>query len=128
MKFRLKPIDIINAIGVIIILYLTVRLAQTITHNYALDAERQNLKNEIALLSDQRDELTYNIQYFRTESFQEREARSKLGLQKPGENVIVLPQKSSTPAPVADTVVTKSNQKTSSNFDRWMKFLTNAGN
>lgn len=57
----------------------------------------REIQNEIAGLRDQAAALqTRNLQIadlntaFRTESFIEREARLKLGLKKPGENVVVI--------------------------------------
>lgn len=119
-RFELNLVNLLNLVGVIAIVYLVVILGQTIKRNYDLNTQITDLKSQIALLQDQKDQLSYNIQYYQTQSFQEREARAKLGLQMPGEQVVVLPRPSSTPAPVADA--TKSAKK-KSNFQQWLDFL-----
>ncbi|HEX3082264.1 MAG TPA: hypothetical protein VHQ86_03350, partial [Candidatus Saccharimonadia bacterium] len=70
---------------------------------------------------DQKDQLSYDIQYFGTDAFRDREARSKLGLQLPGENVVIIPHASTAPAPGAST--TKAAPK-KSNLQQWFDFLS----
>jgi cell division protein FtsB len=67
------------------------------------------IQSEIARLEEQARSLeTRNLQIadlntaFRTESFIEREARLKLGMKKPGENVVVIQEDGSTPGPIID--------------------------
>ncbi len=124
MKFKLNMVNLLNLVGAVVIIYLLVILGQTIKHNYDLNSQIDSLRGEITRLQDQKDELAYNIQYYKTNSFQEREARAKLGLQLPDENVVILPKPSATPAPAADT--TKLHQK-KSNFQQWLDFLSGNG-
>jgi cell division protein FtsB len=119
-RFEFTLVNFLNLVGVVAIIYLVVILGQTIKRNYDLNTQITDLKAQIALLQDQKDQLSYNIQYYQTESFQEREARAKLGLQMPGEQVVVLPRPSTAPAPSDDA--TKPTKK-KSNFQQWLDFL-----
>jgi cell division protein FtsB len=121
MKFKLTAANLINAVGVIVIVSLVFELGGTIKRNYDLNKQIEDMKQQTAILKEQRDALAYNIEYYKTDSFHEREARAKLGLQLPGEQVVALPSPSATPLPGPDAG--KSTKK-KSNFQQWMDFLT----
>jgi cell division protein FtsB len=123
-NFKFTSVNAINVVGSIIVLYLLVVLAQTVKRNYDLGRQIDDLKGQVTTLQDQKDELAYNIQYYNTDSFRDREARSKLGLQLPGENVVIVPH--DTPAPTAATT-TKPPAKARTNFQQWLDFLAGRG-
>ena len=122
MKMRrlLIKSNILNLVGVAMVVYLVVVLAQTVVHNYDLQKRIDALNSQIVTLGDQRDELTYNLQFYQTGSFQEREARAKLGLQKPGESLIILAHPSDI---VAQQTATKPKPPAKSNLAQWLDFL-----
>lgn len=120
-KFELSMVNVLNAAGAAAIIYLVVILGQTISKNYTLNKQITDLRDQIILLQDQKDTLAYNIQYYKTQSYQEREARAKLGLQMPDENVVVLPTPSVTPTPVPESPAKAAKKK--SNFAQWLDFL-----
>lgn len=106
-------------LGVIIALYIAVYLVQTVKRNYDLQQEIGGLEQQITDLRIEQDQLKYKIQYYQTESFKEKEARDKLGLQAPGESVIILPQDKQTEKQTED-----QPQKTrKSNPEQWLDFL-----
>jgi cell division protein FtsB len=120
-KFKLTGTNLLNAAGVLIVVYLVVVLGQTVKRNYDLGLQINSMKAQMGMLQDQNDELAYNIQYYKTGSYQEREARSQLGLQLPGENVVIIP--GDTPAPTA--VISPAKTTTpKSNFQQWLSFLS----
>jgi cell division protein FtsL len=118
-KIKLTGNNALNFIGTVIVIYLAVVLIQTVRHNYALGKQIDSLNAQIALLQTQKDQLAYSIQYYNTDSFRDREARSKLGLQLPGENVVIIPRPSPTPTPAPD----KPAAAKTSNFSQWLAFL-----
>jgi cell division protein FtsB len=125
-QFALTASSVINVVGGLIIIYLLVVLAQTVKHNYDLGRQIEDLRAQTVLLQDQKDSLNYSIQYYKTESFREREARSKLGLQMPGENVVIVPRATATPTPPpAETA--KRPEGPRSNFQQWLDFLGGRG-
>jgi cell division protein FtsB len=119
-KIKLNGSNALNFIGTVIVLYLVVVLIQTVQRNYTLGKQIDALNAQIALLQSQKDQLAYSIQYYNTDSFRDREARSKLGLQLPGESVVIIPKASPTPAPVASGTEASSKR---SNFSQWLAFL-----
>lgn len=55
-----------------------------------LDAEIIALNQEIKALSTQKQDFLQTIDHYNSDFFVEKEARSKLNLKKPGENVVVV--------------------------------------
>ena len=120
-KIKLNGISALNSIGLIVAIYLVVVLASTIKKNYDLGRQIDDLGSQITLLQEQKDQLSYDIQYYGTDAFRGREARSKLGLQLPGENVVIIPRPSATPAPAAAKSKAAPRK---SNLQQWFDFLT----
>ena len=119
-RFKFTGTNLINLVGAAIVVYLIVVLGQTIKRNYDLGRQIQALKAQMNVLQSQNDELSYNIQYYKTDSFRDRQARSQLGLQLPGENVVIIPNDTPAPTPTVTpvkTVVPKSN------LQQWLNFL-----
>jgi len=67
-------------------------LANGTIKNYKVDTEIQDLQTEIKSLEGQNQDFSQLINYLKSESFIEQEAKLKLGLKKPGENMVVIPQ------------------------------------
>ncbi|MFZ6015928.1 MAG: septum formation initiator family protein [Patescibacteria group bacterium] len=57
---------------------------------YTVDKEITTLEQKVKTLEGRKSELSELARKMQSEQFIEREARSKLGLQKPGEHVIIL--------------------------------------
>jgi cell division protein FtsB len=120
-RFRLTGVTLVNAVGVVIVIYLVVVLGQTVKKNYDLGLQIKSMQLQMAMIQTQNDELSYNIQYYKTNSFKDREARSQLGLQLPGENVVIIPGDNPSPTPLP-TPVKAAPQK--SNYQQWVSFLS----
>ena len=124
-KPRITPIDVLNVAGMFFALYLAAVLSQTIYYNYTLNRHIETLHGEISLLQAQQEQLKYNISYYKTDSFKDREARAKLGLQLPGEAVLILPSphQSGVPSPINGIKPVQNK----SNFGQWLDFLGGNG-
>jgi cell division protein FtsB len=123
MKFpRITGTNIVNVLGAAAVVYLVVVLGETVHRNYQLGHQIDELNAQINLLEAQKQELAYTIQYYQTDSFHERDARAKLGLQKPGEGVVIIPGDSPgpQPAPAAGDAKAAAHH---SNWQLWFDFL-----
>jgi hypothetical protein len=120
-KIKLNGINALNLVGAAVVVYLLVVLVQTVKHNYDLGRQAEDIKVQMSILQNQKEQLTYNIQYFGTDSFRDREARSKLGLQLPGENVIIIPRTKVVPTPAPRPRAVTDPQR--SNLGQWFDFL-----
>jgi cell division protein FtsB len=105
-------------LGVAAALYLGVILAQTVKQNHDLQNNVTKLEDQVSKLVAEQEELKYKVQYYQTESYKEKEARAKLGLQAPGEGVIYLPK--AQPTAAADAA---KPAKAKSNIGQWLEFL-----
>ena len=103
--------------ALLFIIYMLFIVGKTVYKNYTLNKKVSNLQNEINSLEEENNTLKNKILYYQTESFKEKEARQRLGLQKPGEEVIVL------------TPEEEQNQKQEEekpkepNYKKWWKFF-----
>ena len=99
-------------------MYLNYRVRQRVAQ---IEAETKRLKGE-----NQR--LTNLISYYQTETFSELEARSKLGLKKPGETVIAVPENADEPAEEQFRPEEESTQPESTpNYIKWWEYLFGEG-
>ncbi|MFA5076383.1 MAG: septum formation initiator family protein [Patescibacteria group bacterium] len=75
---------------VAILVFLAISLSRELSRRYYLESQVKSLKNEIVNLESQNQEFSQLVDYFQTQGFTEREARLKMGLKKPGEQVIII--------------------------------------
>jgi len=80
----------------IILIILTINLAQESYRKYQLKKEISELKLEIDRLEGNKEQLSNLMEYFKNDSYLEQEARVKLNLKKPGEKVVILSRDSVT--------------------------------
>ena len=92
--------------------------------NYALQKEVDYKKRQLQLTQLQRDNLELQKKYYQTAEYQELAVRESLGLVRPGEKVLILPENSQA-AKDADkpkTVAVTTTAQTS-NLEQWVNFL-----
>lgn len=87
MKARLLNF-LVLIIGGLIIFNLATNIVRLWSKRGIIDKERQYLE----VLKNRHAELKLQLKYVKSEEFLEKEARDKLGLGKPGEEVWVLPE------------------------------------
>lgn len=119
---EINNIVFIVAIG--IALSLIWNTVTAIEKNFELQTRVDSLADEVALLELENENLDLNNDYFNSDAYLELAARETLGLVKPGEKVLVLPDYSEleveaeTEAQQEDVAQTKV-----SNVDQWLYFL-----
>lgn len=88
-------------------------------------SEIQKVESQVQILEKRNQELRNVIAYESTSSFQEREARMKLGLQKSGEHVIIFPdtQTKQLILPRQDEIDYQPIEPQFSNPQRWFDFF-----
>ena len=116
----LRRIHLGLALGLVVTAYISYYLVGTIMHNYTLQKEISGLQVQINDLQLERDQLKYKIQYYQTDSYKEKEARAKLGLQAPGEGVVILPRSKEKPS---EANAAKTTPPRRSNLQQWFDFL-----
>lgn len=89
-KFYQSSSKLLTIAGILIIIYAAFALSRTLWQNYKMNRDITSLKKEIESLEKRRQELTNLIAYYKTESYKEKEARRRMGYQKPGEHVLIV--------------------------------------
>ncbi|MEA1909753.1 MAG: septum formation initiator family protein [Patescibacteria group bacterium] len=115
-----------SLISGIVLTYMFIITIEAVVQNYQINKEIVKLKNEIVYLQQEKTHLNHLIAYLKTESFKEKEARRKLGYQKPGEQVVALPRDSfiHTDPGVTSTENNKGNvTPTMTNPQKWFDYI-----
>ena len=105
---------------VVIFLVVLFYLAQGTVRSYKVNSEITDLENEINHLAKQNQDLGQLISYLKSDTFIEQEAKLKLGLKKPGENLVVMP--------LPDEAQTENNvsvNKETTNSAKWWAYFFN---
>ncbi len=77
-------------LGIIILIFYFFSIGKESYKNYQINKEVKNLQQEIKNLEEKKIQTKKLIQYLKTESFQEKQARLELGMKKPDEKVVIL--------------------------------------
>ena len=82
----------ITVFGLLIFVYLLLGSGKLIYENYRVHQDEKILAHEVDELEQRNLELKSLLAYYRTDSYKEKEARARLGYQRPGERVVVVPR------------------------------------
>lgn len=105
------------AAGICFLLVTIFFLVQETYKKYVINNEIRKLREEIALVEGKNKEILELINYYKTTEYKERQARSILGLAKPGEFVVALPPKEN------DTAMDGETVESASNLQRWWDYF-----
>lgn len=94
-------------------------LIQQFQKKYQVQKEISDLESEISSLQGKNKDILDVLNYFRTPEYKQRQARSVLNLQKPGEFAVALPPGEETPADDSGGL----NQNHESNLAKWWKYF-----
>lgn len=112
------------------IIYVVFLLYQSVYFNFQRSQKIKSLRKEIVMLDEKQKKIESLIAYYKTDSFQELEARRKLGLKMPGEKVISVEvkdqKKEEGPSEENNPVVNTKNPKT--NLELWIDFISGKQN
>ena len=113
----------IALIFVIFVLF-GINTLSAIQRNYGFQERVDELKKEIEIMEQENTKLELEIEYLKTDTFVEQEAREKLNLRKPGENLVILPKRPAT----SNTTIYQDKNPTGlarirKNIQDWQKFL-----
>ncbi len=91
--------------------------------NRQIEAEIINLNQQIYNLEKHNLELTELIKYFDSESYAERKARLELGLVKPGESTVIIPNSLAQNDILLPKAETEKNKSRLSNIKKWWEYF-----
>jgi len=103
----------------IILVFLIISFGKEFTRRYYLEKEVEKLEEQIAELENRNQKFTELVDYLNTEDFTEAEARLKMGLKKPGEEVMVIEY----PEGQEKEMVSENNNSDLTNPDKWWHYF-----
>ena len=123
-KLKISRQQLLMLVLCIIIAYVAVATINVIARNYQLQQRVDELRVENEILALENDQLEYEIAYYRTEAFVEKEARAKLNKKSSGESVVVfsdkIPDRHQPPEPEPEPEL---GEEVADNFQQWLYFL-----
>ena len=102
------------------IIGIGVGVGKSVLRRLEVEHEISALKTDISTLQGKNDELGRLINYFQTPEYKEREARLQRGLQKPGEQVVVIPGLGEGATAQTEALAQAGAQ---SNWQRWIDYF-----
>ncbi|PIP17478.1 MAG: hypothetical protein COY82_01780 [Parcubacteria group bacterium CG_4_10_14_0_8_um_filter_35_7] len=111
-------------VSFIIFILVVFALGKEFLQHHQINKEVIFLENEVEKSEARHKELLELVQYFNTEFFIEHEARSKLGLKKPGENVVVVPDEEENTQDRSFVSQSKDFDKVIPNFKKWWRYFS----
>lgn len=92
-RFRHSTLWLFILAGLGVVVLMSISLSHIFDKKSSVQEEVDDYEKQIADLSSTNDDLKDIIEYLKSDDFAELEARSKLGMQKPGEVVIAVTKK-----------------------------------
>ena len=125
LKNKILSSRIFIIIGICLLIFIGFSLGKETYRNYQIQKEIQALEEEITKLKENNEDLMNLIEYFKTESYQEKEARQKLGLQKEGERVVIIYEDNNLSEEIVNELSQSEEIKKEriSNLKKWWNFI-----
>ena len=129
-KFYLSRISLAIIGACVLFFLLSLSTGRQTYQAWQIDHEIQGLQEQVATLEGNKSELLNSIQRLQTTDEIDKQARAQLGLRKPGERVIVLPEDavkgfSNTRIDAAGTADTNVTPQPS-NPKKWLRYFFHA--
>lgn len=105
-------------VGVMVLVLVSSSVVKEIVRRITIQRDIKQLETDISQLEDRNNDVLALLQSLNSSSTLEKEARTKLGLQKTGETVISLGQQQVTSAPTLEQV--GSSLDTRTNIEKWL--------
>lgn len=112
--------------GIVLLGFILMRAYEEYSKKKEIQKEIKELQEEAQKVSKENSDFQERIDYFGSQSYKELEAKDKLNLQRPGENVVVIK-----PSQTKDILVKTEEQKprempaadARSNLEKWWDYF-----
>ena len=106
-----------------IVVFFGMHVGKEIFKRKAVEQEVVRLEAEISKLENKSDDLSKLLEYAKTDSFVEIQAREKLNLAKQGESVVVIPEVDAVSGEVDKELAGNSKVLGESNIKLWWEYF-----
>jgi len=111
---------------ILVLIFSLITAIQEINQQIKLKKELSKLEAQNSLLEKENKEAVDKIEKMQTDYFQEKVAREKLGLQKPGEQVVVITSQNTQSDQTTKSISKSFNEKISNLKNWWNYFFPNS--
>ncbi|PIZ57094.1 hypothetical protein COY23_01890 [bacterium (Candidatus Torokbacteria) CG_4_10_14_0_2_um_filter_35_8] len=127
-KSRLAFLSSGYFIGFVLIALILVSssVVKEVYRRHMINKEIAELKREIEEMEDENKNLGGLISYLKSEDYKEKEAKAKLDLKKPGEDVVIIPPKAKSDTTSSEYQIEKEKEKvedTRKNPEKWWQYF-----
>jgi cell division protein FtsB len=123
---RILYSQLVIIVGIAFIVMFSVGISKRMVRQHQLNRETESLKHEIEKLERSNQELNELLSYLNSDNFLEDEARTKLGLKKEGEEIIIINDKYKTKELDKNTsgrIYQPSTSAPKSNPEKWWDYF-----
>lgn len=120
---RFMPMTLASFVLFAVVVYLMIIVGKTVWDNFQ---SNKQIEAEQVRVDELEEDLAYmenEIEYFKTSSFREKQARAKLGYIAPGEKALSLPTDETAPGDV-QSVVPVAEAEDVPNYYLWLDYFT----
>jgi cell division protein FtsB len=118
---KLLNMKSVMAVSGAILVFIAAGIIDEVQRRKAVQAEISAIEDEVARLEAQRERLTSLIEHADSPEFLEREARLRLGLQRPGEKVFIVSDRGGLSQELIPGDEDDASEQ--SNIRRWWNYL-----
>ena len=122
IKKRLASKTVLLA-GLLLLLLFSDNFIRSRSGNRAINREISSLETEMSQLERDNSRLAELIKYLNSPAYLEEKARTDLGLRKPGERAVIVPDTGTSPAAEAANASTSTTSPATSNPGRWWRYF-----
>lgn len=115
--------NVVLVLAIVLCLMWTFQSIMAMSRNWNLTERLATERRNLELLNVEVEAAELENEYYNTEEYQELMARKHLDKQWAGENMVVMPENSETAKNKHKEVVAMQEEKSYSNFEKWMMFL-----
>ena len=108
---------IIKIFGIVLITYLLFSVGKTLYQSWTVSKEVASLNKQITELGKSNDDYKSKLLYYQSPSYREKIARERFGLQKPGEEVMVIVSEEK-PKAIEEKPIKKLT-----NYQKWWEYF-----
>ena len=102
---------------------ITISLVKQVLLSYQIDGQVASLNGAINTLQEKNKKDADFVEYLKTDTYFQQQARQQLGMKAPGEKMLVLQQPTDTTAETVETNSQVSQDTASSNPRRWLTYF-----
>jgi len=110
-------------INLIVLFLVVLSFGREFVRNYEIDKEIKGLEERAAMLESENQQILQLAERLKTDDYLEEEGRMRLGLKKPGENVVVVSEPEDLTVPIQAPSEPSKEDRKISNPRLWLEYF-----